>query len=154
MYRVTFNTKLPQDLFPWSQIQDWCWTCDQIHQEAVKIQQGENYMRLVLIKDPKKTTNSAELDWKSCLTLYTLKSVHIFSILLSEHFLRCWQGEFVWQSRASLAGDHSFYSCNLYMCFNSDIMRRNYRIYPRIGCTHVEAAPTYRLHPRIGCTHV
>ena len=29
------------------------------------------------------------------LTLYTLTSVCIFSILLSIHFLRCWQGEFV-----------------------------------------------------------
>ena len=37
------------------------------------------------------------------LTLYTLTSVCIFSILFSIHFLRCWQGEFVWQSRASLA---------------------------------------------------
>ena len=72
----------------------------------------EKIMCLVLIEDPKKTTNSAELDWKSCLTLYTLKLVHIFSILLPD-FLSCWQGEFVWQSRASLAGDHSFYYCNL-----------------------------------------
>ena len=37
------------------------------------------------------------------LTLYTLTSLCIFSILFSIHFLRCRQGEFVQQSRASLA---------------------------------------------------
>ena len=36
------------------------------------------------------------------LTLYSITSVCIFSILLSRHFLRLWQGEFVQQSRASL----------------------------------------------------
>ena len=39
-------------------------------------------------------------------TLYTLTSVCIFSILFSIHFLRCWQGEFVQQSRACLVGDN------------------------------------------------
>ena len=33
-------------------------------------------------------------DHKMLLTLYTLKSVCIFSIPLSIHFLMCWQGEF------------------------------------------------------------
>ena len=42
------------------------------------------------------------------LTLYTLTSVCIFSILLSRHFLQCWQEEFVYQSRTSLVGDHFF----------------------------------------------
>ena len=46
----------------------------------------------------------------SSLTLDTLTSVCIFSILFSIHFLRCWQGEFVEQSRASLVDDHSLYS--------------------------------------------
>ena len=41
-------------------------------------------------------------------TLYTLTSVCIFSILLSRHFLQCWQEEFVYQSRTSLVGDHFF----------------------------------------------
>ena len=35
------------------------------------------------------------------LTLYTPTSVCIFSLLFFIHFLRCWQGEFVLQSRAS-----------------------------------------------------
>ena len=33
--------------------------------------------------------------------LYTLKSVWVFSILLSLYFLWCWQGECVYQSRVS-----------------------------------------------------
>ena len=44
------------------------------------------------------------------LTLYTLTSVNIFSILFSIQFLQCGQGEFVYQSRASLVGDHVLYS--------------------------------------------
>ena len=39
-------------------------------------------------------------------TFYTLTSVCIFSIVFFIHFLRCWQGEFVEQSRATLVGDH------------------------------------------------
>ena len=35
------------------------------------------------------------------LILYTLTSVSIFSMLFSLHFLRCWQGEFVLQLKAS-----------------------------------------------------
>ena len=44
------------------------------------------------------------------LILYTLRSVCMFSILFSVQFLRCWQGEFVQQSRAS-----SF--CNNFLSF-------------------------------------
>ena len=40
-------------------------------------------------------------------------SICIFSALLSKHFLRCWQGEFIQQSRVSLAGDHLLYSHDL-----------------------------------------
>ena len=47
------------------------------------------------------------------LTLYTLRSECIFSILFSIHFLRRRQGEFVYQSRASLVGDHFLPSCDL-----------------------------------------
>ena len=50
------------------------------------------------------------------LTLKPLTSVYIFSILLSGHFLRFWQGEFVKQSRASLVGDHLLYSHDLNVC--------------------------------------
>ena len=57
--------------------------------------------------------------------LSTPTSVCIFSILLFMHFLRCWQGEFVWQSRASLVGDHFLYSHDLNVCFRGDIVRRS-----------------------------
>ena len=60
------------------------------------------------------------------LTLYTLTSVCIFSILFSIHFLRCWQREFVQQSRASPVGDHFLYSPGLNVWFRGDIVRRNY----------------------------
>ena len=46
-------------------------------------------------------------------TFYTQKSTRIFSILFSIHFLRCLHREFVKQSRASLVGDHIFYSRDL-----------------------------------------
>ena len=59
------------------------------------------------------------------LTLYTLKSVYIFSILFFIHFLRCWQGEFVYRSKASFVGDHFLYSHNLNMWFRGNIVRRN-----------------------------
>ena len=42
--------------------------------------------------------------------LYILTSICIFSILISVNFLRYWQGDFVWQSRASLVCDHFLYS--------------------------------------------
>ena len=42
-------------------------------------------------------------------------SVCIFSILLSIHFLRCLQGEVVYQSRASLVWDHLLHSCLFFM---------------------------------------
>ena len=47
------------------------------------------------------------------LSLYTLTLVCIFSIMLFKHFLRCWQGEFVSQSKASFPGDHFLYSNDL-----------------------------------------
>ena len=55
----------------------------------------------------------AHLERVVTLTLYILTSVCIFSILFSIHFLRCWQGEFVKQSGASLVGDHFLYSRDL-----------------------------------------
>ena len=47
------------------------------------------------------------------LTLYTLTSACKFSTLFSIHFLRCWQGEFVLQSRASSVVDQFLYSLDL-----------------------------------------
>ena len=60
------------------------------------------------------------------LTLYSITSVCIFSILLSRHFLRLWQGEFVQQSRASLVGDHFLYSHDLDVWFRADVVWRNW----------------------------
>ena len=59
------------------------------------------------------------------LTLYTLKSVYIFSIQFFIHFLWCWQGEFVYQSKASFVGDHFLYSHDLDVRFRGDIEGRN-----------------------------
>ena len=59
------------------------------------------------------------------LTLYALKSVCIFSILFSKHFLRCQHGEFVLQSRSSLVGDQLLYSPDLQVQFRGDMVRRN-----------------------------
>ena len=50
-------------------------------------------------------------------------SMHILHTVL--HFPRCWQGEFVHQSKASLVGDHFLYSCGLNVWFRGDIVRRN-----------------------------
>ena len=50
--------------------------------------------------------------------LSTPTSVCIFSILFSIHFLWCWQGEFVEQSRASLVGDQFLDSQDLNVFFN------------------------------------
>ena len=64
----------------------------------------------------------------SLSTLDTLVSVYTFSILFSKHFLGCWQGEFFWQSTASLVGDHSLYSCVLHVQFGGDIVKRNWML--------------------------
>ena len=64
-------------------------------------------------------------NWKDGLTLYALTSVCIFSILFIIHFLRCWQGEFVCQSKGYFPGDHFLYSHDLNVWFKSDIVGRN-----------------------------
>ena len=58
----------------------------------------------------------------TCSTLYPLKSEYIFSILLLTHYLKCWQGEFVYQSRALFLGDHFLYSRVLNVWFRGDIL--------------------------------
>ena len=60
-------------------------------------------------------------DHKYSLTLYTLKSVSIFSLLFPKHFLRCCQGEYVRQSCASV-GDHFFIFVTL-MCDSGIIFK-------------------------------
>ena len=54
----------------------------------------------------------------------TLTSVCIFSILFPVHFVRCWQGEFVQQSRTLFVGDHFFNSRDLYAWFRGDNVKR------------------------------
>ena len=54
----------------------------------------------------------------SCNSLLnTLTSVCIFSTLFLIHFLRCWQAEFVCQSKGSFPGDHFLYSHDLNVWF-------------------------------------
>ena len=62
---------------------------------------------------------------KSFLSLHTLTSVCIFSVLFSIHFLICWPGEFVEQSRGSSVDDHFLYSHDLNVWFMGDTERRN-----------------------------
>ena len=57
------------------------------------------------------------------LTHYNLKSVYIFSMLFFIHFLRCWQGEFNDQSKASFVGDHFLYSHDLNVWFRGILWR-------------------------------
>ena len=66
-----------------------------------------------------------ENETRSPVTLYTLTSVCMFSTLFFIHFLRCLQGEFVCQSKASFPCDHFLYSHDLNVQFRSDIVGRN-----------------------------
>ena len=68
--------------------------------------------------------NKLWLDGSLGLTLYTLTSVCIFSTLFI-HFLRCWQGEFVCQSKSFFPGDHFLNSHDCNVWFRGDIVRRN-----------------------------
>ena len=64
------------------------------------------------------------------LILYIPTSVYIFSL----HFPRCWQGEFVKQSRASLVGEHFLYSHDPNVWFRDDNVRRNWiLVTPRVN---------------------
>ena len=64
---------------------------------------------------------------RTIITLYTLTSVCILYILFIP-FLKCWQGEFVMQSRACFVGDHFLYSYYLNMRFRGDIVGRDYML--------------------------
>ena len=94
-----------------------------------------SYMELksctIMIFDLKKRESFSfghSCEWN--LTLYNLKSVCIFSILLFIHFLRCWQGEFYYQSNASFVDDHfqlfSWPQCVLWGNWGSYIGQRIY----------------------------
>ena len=50
------------------------------------------------------------LSYENSLPLHTPTSVCIFSSLFSIHLQRSWLGESVYQSKASLVGDHLLYS--------------------------------------------
>ena len=50
-------------------------------------------------------------------------TVCMFSIRLSIHFLRCWQREFVYQSKTSFVCDHYVYSHDLNVWFRGDVGR-------------------------------
>ena len=59
------------------------------------------------------------------LPLHTLMSVCKFSTLFFIHFLRCWQGEFVYQSKDSFPGDQFLYSHDLDVWFRGNVVGRN-----------------------------
>ena len=69
----------------------------------------------------KLEVSSSEKLAQYCSPLFSSAS----SVLFSIHLLRCWQGEFVKQTRASLAGDHFIYSCGANVGFRGDMVRRN-----------------------------
>ena len=77
-------------------------------------------------KTKKENVVSDDVMYASVLTLYTLTSVCIFSILFSIHFLRGWQGEFVYQSREYLVRDHLLYSHDLTVWCRGYTVGRNY----------------------------
>ena len=60
------------------------------------------------------------------LTIYNLVLICILSILFSIHFLRCWQGEFVKQWRASFVGNNFLHSQNLNVWIRADVVRRKF----------------------------
>ena len=78
----------------------------------------------------------------SLLNLYTLLSVCIFSI----HFLRCWQWELVYQSRASLVGDHFFNSLDLKVLLRGNIVRGNKMLVPLGGDCPLKLTAEEKLH--------
>ena len=51
---------------------------------------------------------------------YTLASVCIFSMLFSIYFVRCWQGDVLWQTRASLVFNPFLYCRYLNVRFRGD----------------------------------
>ena len=61
----------------------------------------------------------AEYSLNAC-AVHPLASVCIFSILFSIHFVRCWQGEVLWQTRASLVCDPFLYCRYLNVRFRGD----------------------------------
>ena len=60
--------------------------------------------------------------------IFNRDRVFIFSILFTVHLLGCCQGEFVYESRVSLVGDHFLYSHDINVWFSGDIVRRNARL--------------------------
>ena len=80
------------------------------------------------------------------LIFYTFTSVCKFSILFSFHFLRCWQEEFVYQSRVSLVDDHFLYSQHLNVwSIRDELMWRN-GMPVTLGCPRVKEKI-----PKLGC---
>lgn len=74
-----------------------------------------------------KQTNDKQTEKKEWgnFSFYTLKSICMFSMQFSVHLPRCWQREFVKQSRAYLGGDHCLYSCDLDVWCRGDFVRRS-----------------------------
>ena len=73
----------------------------------------------------KKLVSLSALCFGHCLTLYTSSSIWIFFIPFSIHFIRCWQGESVKQSRVSFVCDRFLYSGGLDVWFRGGIVKKN-----------------------------
>ena len=92
---------------------------------------GTNFMKQVALMEACGNKTYWDLSWmgyKSSsvyLNPHTFISLYIISILFSPHFLMCWQGEFVQQSRASLVGDHLLYSPYHNVWFKVDVEGKN-----------------------------
>ena len=67
-----------------------------------------------------------ECFWDLSTYLNSQTSVCTFSILFFIHILKCWQGEFVWQTRVSWLHDYFIYSHEFYVWVSSDTVGRNY----------------------------
>ena len=78
---------------------------------------------------PKHPVNKSNPAWwvdqLELQTLYSLTSVCIFSILFLRLFLRILTRRICSKTRASLVGNHLFYSHNLHVWFRGVIARRN-----------------------------
>ena len=72
--------------------------------------------RIVILSHRITPKYSLTNNWTSAFVHPLRPSIRfIFSILFSVHFPRCWQGEFVQLSRASLVGDHFLNLLNDYV---------------------------------------
>ena len=107
--------------YPISLISEYCWKY-LAHLSKGQIMLSNGYIATQWISLKKTYCTIHRIDIYSpierpglglTLTLYALTLVCIFSTLFFIHFLKCWQGECVKQSKATSVGDHFPNSCDL-----------------------------------------